>query len=259
MNERKLIWTEEELPQGSAEWLRWREGGNEQNIFTLGGSEVAPLMYMSPFTLPIDVYNQKKGIEKKEFSDAQMEIMNRGSRLEPLARRHYENKYGVKVEQLCAIHPDYPWMRTSLDGITEDRRVILEIKSPKNLANHEKQTRKNRETKEREVVAYRYPQMQWQIAVMREHFPQVERVDYVSFYAEENPDGELINTEIVVIPILPDEGFIREMIRRAKTFVWHLENDVPPPPTLFLEDAELVAVNPRTIKPEKRYMPGVFF
>src|SRR5690606_29950916 len=85
---------------------------------------------------------------------------------------------------LCAIHPEFPWMRTSLDGITEDNRVILEIKSPRSLENHIKQTKSG------DVPSYRYPQLQWQLAVMREHFPEVERVDYISFYADILPRRE---------------------------------------------------------------------
>jgi putative phage-type endonuclease len=248
--ERKLIWTEEELPQGSQEWLDWREGGNEEGIFTIGGSETAALMYMSPFGVPLDLYNLKKGLATKDFSELQMEIMDRGTRLEPLARRHYENKFGVSVNQLCAVHPRYPWMRTSLDGLTEDGKVILEIKSPKNLANHTKQTKNGI------VPAYRYPQMQWQIAVMREHFPQVERVDYVSFYAEETEDGSIINAEMVVIPIYANDEFIAEMIRRAEIFIEHLKNETPPEPTLFTRREELIAVNPRRIKPASPYTIG---
>lgn len=231
----KLIWTEEELPQGSQAWLNWRNGDNG---ITLGGSEIAALMYLSPYSTPVSLYREKMGLEEKEFSEASMAAMDRGTLLEPYARKHYEKRFGVETFQLCAIHPTKPWMRTSLDGITADKRVILEIKSPSSLKNHSKQTKAGI------VPEYRYPQMQWQLAVMREHFENVERVDYISFWAEyetqdDGQPGEFSHIDMAVIQVLPNEEFITELTRRAEIFVRHLEDEIEPPATLFLEDSEL--------------------
>lgn len=291
--ERKLIWTEEELPQGSDEWLEWRKGNSPDALteMTFGGSEVAALMYMNEWKTPHDIYDYKTGAKVQEFSEWAMEAIEKGNRLEPVARAHYESEFGVKTEQLCAIHPDYPWMRTSLDGITEDRKVILEIKSPKTIKTHEKyikptyecescgkywrqkklQTRKCRNklcdfdvTGERRVPAFRYPQLQWQIAVMREHFPQVERVDYISFFAdeklnEETGEYEIISTEMVVIPVYADEDFITELKNRAYYFIeHHLKPGIRPHKTVFLENEELIAYKPGTISAPRGYRPGVF-
>jgi putative phage-type endonuclease len=224
----KLIWTEEELQQGTEAWLRWRDGDNG---ITLGGSEIAPLMYLSPWDTPRELFHYKMGTLKKEFSDASHDAMARGTRLEPEARKHYEKMNGVTARQLCAIHPDKPWMRTSLDGITDDNKVILEIKSPSTFDRHVKQTRGGG------IPDYRYPQLQWQIAVMRAHYPQVERVDYISFWIDET--DELKFVDMKVIPIYPNEEFIAEMIRRAEIFVKYLESKTEPPTTLFLENSPL--------------------
>jgi putative phage-type endonuclease len=237
----KLIWTEEELRQGSPEWLEWRKGGDGM---TLGGSEVAPLMYMSPWATPLEVFKWKTGLEEKQFSDAAKEAMAHGELLEPVARKHYANKFTQNIRSLCAIHPEFKWMRTSLDGITEDNRVILEIKCPRSRDNHVKQTRSGR------VPTYRFPQLQWQIAVMREHFP-IERVDYVSFWQDETM------TDMVVIPIHPDEELIAELIRRGKRFVeQHLRTGIEPPPTIFLEDLPLIGRYPKP-KIEGYWQPGM--
>lgn len=254
MSERKLIWTEEELPQGSDAWLDWRSGLQDDGSveMTLGGSEIAGLLYLSPWTLPIDIYNEKLGLAVKEFSDDQMDTMNRGTRLESTARRHYEKQEGVSARQLCAIHPEHSWMRTSLDGITEDNKVILEIKSPKSLDNHIKQTKSGR------VPDYRYPQMQWQLAVMRAHFEGVERVDYVSFWAEENEDLEILSTDLKIIKVYPNEDFIKELIRRGKRFVEHLRTATPPRPTLFLENVPLVVTYPKPRRKKEDVVP-IFF
>jgi putative phage-type endonuclease len=249
---RKLIWTEEELAQGSPEWFKWRKGEGESGVeMTLGGSEIAPLMYMSPYATPLEVFRQKLGLEEKEFSEAAMDAIERGNRLEPLAREHYEKTFGLAVRTLCAIHPDKPWMRTSLDGITEDNKAILEIKSPRSWDNHVKQTKNGT------VPTYRYAQLQWQIAVMREHFPEVERVDYVSFFhkadsgATEVEDGEIPETDMRVIQVFPDERFIEELMRRAEFFINnHLRTGVPTPPTIFIEDGPLIVSHPKP-RPKK--------
>ena len=279
----KLIWTEEELQQGSAEWLLWRKGivgaGEEGAAeLTLGGSEIAPLMYLSPYATPFDLYQQKMGLVQKEFSPYAIKVMNRGTFLEPFARKFYEkgnyflwngNKYEpvdrdeVVTRQLCAIHPEKLWMRTSLDGLTEDNATVLEIKSPASLDNHTKQT------KDGIVPAYRYPQLQWQIAVMREHFEGVEKVDYISFYKEiKNEPEDLLNppegwepefgfTDMKVIPVAPNEEFIQEIIRRAEIFIEHLREQRPPAPTLFIEDLPITAVYP-TPRVKKTAVPAFF-
>jgi putative phage-type endonuclease len=253
---KKTIWTEEELQQGSEAWHRWRKGEGEPDVeMTLGGSEIAPLMYMSPYATPLDVFNWKTGIEVKEFSEAATDAMDRGTLLEPFARAHYEKVTGLSVRTLCAIHPGKPWMRTSLDGITEDNSVILEIKSPRNLENHIKQTKGDK------IPSYRWPQMQWQLAVMREHFENVERVDYVSFYAEvtEGEDGETVlnHIDMKVIPIHPNEAFITELTNRAQRFIdEHLRTGIPPAPTIFLEDSPLEISYPKP-KVEGYWYPGM--
>lgn len=241
----KIIWTEEELPQGSDAWLAWRSGSGENGVdWTLGGSEIAALMYMSPWKTPREVFNSKMGIETEEFSEAAIEAMDRGTLLEPYARAYYDKMEGTTSRQLCAIHPTKPWMRTSLDGLTEDNRVILEIKSPRSFENHNKQTKSGR------VPDYRYPQMQWQLAVMREHFEGVERVDYVSFWADiegETEDGlplTLSNIDMKIIPVYPDDNFIAELTRRGELFVSYLRAGVSPPATLFLENSPLTLTYP---------------
>lgn len=247
MNERKVIWTEEELQQGSQEWLDWRAGGGLNGAeMTLGGSEIAALMYMSPYTTIHNLFREKMGLEEKEFSDFATAAMDRGTLLEPFAREHYEKTEGKSVRTLCAIHPEHSWMRTSLDGITEDNRVLLEIKSPRSWDNHVKQTKSGK------VPEYRYPQMQWQLAVMREHFENVERVDYVSFFADvemitvspEEVQPVLTNIDMRVIPVYADDAFIKEMMRRAEIFVSYLRAGVAPHPTLFIENLPLVATYP---------------
>lgn len=221
----KLIWTEEELPQGSDAWREFRSRG-------LGGSDIAPLMHADyNGHSPEMLWLRMKGFTPpKDFK----EHMARGNRLEPLARALYAERYGVGVRQLCAVHPANDWMRTSLDGLTDDNSVILEIKCPKSERNHLKQTAGGR------VPGYRYPQMQHQLMVMMAHFESVSHVDYVSAWFDEEEVEDTAETiirrvEMRRIRVRPDLDYIRELERRERVFMWHLENSVRPEPTLFLD------------------------
>jgi putative phage-type endonuclease len=241
----KIIWTEEELEQGSPEWFEWRKGSGSDVEMTLGGSEVAPLLYMSPWATPLEVFKWKLGIEEKEFSEEQMKVMEEGTRKEPIARAHYEKTFGTNIRTLCAVHPDLPWMRTSLDGITDDNRVILEIKNPGSHDKHVKQTKSGK------VPSYRWPQLQWQIGVMQAvnqemGWPDIERVDYVSFWIDEEEDGAVTFTDMHVIPVYPNWEAIHTLMDRAERLINnHLKTKVPPPPTIFLENTPLIAVHPK--------------
>ena len=56
--------------------------------------------------------------------------MRRGQRLEPEARALYIRTTRVRVEPVCLEHGAHPWMRGSLDGISADGSVVLEVKCP---------------------------------------------------------------------------------------------------------------------------------
>ena len=56
--------------------------------------------------------------------------MQRGKRLEPLARLAYVNHTGIDVEPVCVQSREHPWMRASLDGLSADGRHVVEIKCP---------------------------------------------------------------------------------------------------------------------------------
>lgn len=100
------------LEQGTQEWLAWRDKG-------IGSSDAAALM---GFWGGID---KRKGVEIP--SNYRME---RGKALEPHARMLFIDLCGVWVRPLCVQHAKYNFLRASLDGISDDRKVMVEIKCP---------------------------------------------------------------------------------------------------------------------------------
>lgn len=234
----KLIWTNAELEQGSDAWLKFRS-------FGLGGSEVASLMHENPFENLVVTWRKK--VHPEEFDNTELEAhVRRGNELEPKARALYEKFFRNPVEQLCLLHPQHRWMRTSLDGITLDREAVLEIKCPKSRDNHDKQIKIAPGGRPFDgcfsvdgqvhtnallgIPAYRYAQMQHQLAVCNAQFGTRE-VHYYS-YVDDRTWAQ------IVVPI--DEAYIAELIRREEIFYHQFVlPGVEPPPYLFREEEPL--------------------
>ena len=112
----------ERLTQRTPEWQRWRRGG-------IGASDAAPVLGNSPFLSARTLWAIKTG-QLAEPPDNP--ATRRGRALEALARRAYERHTGVQMEPLCVTHSERSWMRASLDGLSFDFGLVLEIKCPLN-------------------------------------------------------------------------------------------------------------------------------
>lgn len=102
----------------------------EERRKLIGGSDVAAILGLSPFRTAYQVYQEKR----KEVEDWKgNEATDWGSRLEPAIRQWYSDTTGrsVKVPDKLLVHPKYPFMGASLDGFTDDGRVV-EIKTARN-------------------------------------------------------------------------------------------------------------------------------
>jgi putative phage-type endonuclease len=123
MNKTNLVfYTEEQLPQGSQEWLAVR------NLFGMA-SEVSAALGKSPWipATPLQLYEVKTGLRKIEVNEA----MLRGTRLEPAARAALELNMEIPFDQVvvtCEI--DGIPVGASLDGWNEKESIIAEIKVP---------------------------------------------------------------------------------------------------------------------------------
>lgn len=104
------------LVQGSAEWHAHRAQSRN-------ASETPIVMGVSPWVTQYQLWLQRTGRGKSEVNPA----MRHGTRLEPAAREAYELLTGHVMEPLVLAEGDYS---ASLDGITLDGSLILEIKCP---------------------------------------------------------------------------------------------------------------------------------
>jgi putative phage-type endonuclease len=108
--------TEIATVQTREEWLAERRKG-------LGGSDAAAVVGLSPYRTPLQVYLDKIGELVEEVSSP---AIHWGNVLEPILRQEYSNQTGrvVYLPQGVLKHEKHPFMLATLDGYTDDGRVV---------------------------------------------------------------------------------------------------------------------------------------
>lgn len=132
------------------EWLEHRRKG-------IGGSDIAGILGMSPWSSPIKVYQDKIGelppIEGNES-------MYWGNVLEDIVAKEFQKRTGMKVRKKNAMlyHPEYPFMTANVDRLIVGKKEGLECKTTNEFA-------KNEWIEGEEVPVQYFLQCQWYMAV----------------------------------------------------------------------------------------------
>lgn len=157
-----------ELDQGTSEWKQWRLGG-------FGASDVPVLMGENPWKSIETLLKEKEGYG----GDYQNSAMRRGKMLEPEARKEYCRKFGLSVAPICLQHKDYFWARASLDGMSGNRKNVVEIKCGESAY---------RRAQRGEIPKYYYGQLQ--------HILFVTGLDMIDYWCYlPNRDGVLLHAK----------------------------------------------------------------
>ena len=189
-----------DLQQGTTAWLAWRRGG-------IGASDAPVIMGVSPWMDLDTLWLDKTGRHRRGSSNA---AMRRGQRLEPVARERYVRATRLPVEPVCLEHGAHRWMRGSLDGLSSDGSVVLEIKCP-GEADHG--------VARRGAVPEKYlPQLQ--------HLLAVSGARVCHYWSYRDGEGALVE-------VAPERRYIRELIERERRFWQHVLDDRRPQPELF--------------------------
>lgn len=183
------------MKQQSAEWLNWRKGG-------IGASEAPVITGDSPWLTPLQLWEQKLGLSQPR---AKNPAMLRGLMLEPLAREAYEAYTGNIMEPHCRIHPGHEFMLASLDGISLEGDLILEIKCP-GAEDHQA------------ALAGRIPQ-KYQAQI--QHQLSVTGAQACHYWSFDGRDG-------VLVEVTPDGSYIRDLIEVEQEFWQQVLNREPP-------------------------------
>ncbi len=185
------------LEQGSADWLAHRQQYRN-------ASETPAVMEASPWMTPYQLWELRTGRRQQEVTYP----MERGLRLEAPARAAYEALTGHVVQPITLVEGDYS---ASLDGLTFDGSLLVEIKSPVRGAS----STLWEQVSQGEVPEHYRVQVQHQLMVSGAG--QAE----LFVYDEDLGKG-------IALPIYPDPQ-THEAIRAAwDLFMPHIEADTPP-------------------------------
>lgn len=136
-----------ELQQGTPEWLEWRHNG-------IGASDAPIVMGENPWKSARELLREKCG---PVIASKQNTAMAKGHALEPEARTRYEERRGISVRSACIQSNEYEWLRASVDGISYDGRVVVEIKCGESVYRHTSTYQK--------IPDYYYGQVQHVLAI----------------------------------------------------------------------------------------------
>jgi putative phage-type endonuclease len=188
----------EQLHQNTPDWHRWRQQG-------IGASDAPVIMGDGVFKSPRTLWSIKTGRIQEGAAGL---AARRGRELERLARRVYEQQTGTQMEPLCLVHDELEWMRASLDGLSFDGSIVLEIKCPMSL-------RDRTAAQQGRVPPQHYAQLQHELEVS-----QAAEVHYWSF------DGTAGN----LVRVRPDREYLRRLLDAEAAFWERVRQNVWPEP-----------------------------
>ena len=173
------------------EWLQLRRRG-------IGGSDASVIMGKNPYRSILQLWEEKTG--KLPVTDEGNEYTYWGNVMEPIIRKEFMNRTGLKVRQKHAmiIHKDYPYLFADVDGIVTDERgekCIFEAKK-----------------------ASQYKAEQWEDGVPEEYILQVQHYLEVCGMDKAYIAALIGGNKFVFHTIYRDEELIRNLVSREKEF-----------------------------------------
>ena len=172
----------------------------------IGGSDAPVIMGLTPKSWKQSLYKKYREKVYGEMPKSSY-VMQRGSAMEETARLEFERITGIPIMKKDNIlHKDIPWMMASLDGVSFDGKLVVELKNgSKEL--HEM-------VKSKKVPEHYYCQCQ--------HYFEVQNPDTIMFM-------NLHQGEAAITEIKRDQAFIDKMLDEEFKFKKRLDNLDPPP------------------------------
>lgn len=186
-----------ELVQGSDEWKIFRK-----NHITATDSSI--IMGTNPFRTKLSLWEEKVFGWEQEFDQKSIDRMQEGQRLEPLARNSFEIETGIKVVPIVAEHDEYNFLSASFDGVSQDRKSVVEIKCGK---------KSHAQARKGIISPFYLNQLQHQM--------YLADVEMIFFYSFDGQEGITIIEE-------RDDKFIKKMLEKYLTF-WNCVTNLTPP------------------------------
>lgn len=176
-----------DFKQGSQEWHTWRASG-------IGASDSPIIMGVSPWSTRKQLWLEKTTGKRRDQANA---ATRHGHEKENEVRLWAEMLFGIALPPACFESDDYSWLRASLDGISSDNKIAIEIKCPyKNFKDHE--------LARQQKIPAKY---KWQL-VHQMLAANLQQMYYISF------DGK----DKQCVPFQLDAGMAAELISELEDF-----------------------------------------
>lgn len=196
-------------------WLECRMHGPKGDIpYTVGGSDVATIFGVSPWTTPLELWTIKKG-RMKPAVKANASQLEMGHMLEPIAAHFYAQKTGNTVidDTYMYQHADFSYALADFDRrfirVSDGEPGILECKSCT--------YRKAGDWANGTYPLYYELQLRFYLAVADVN------IGAFSTIWGNNPDNDLATPDIV-----RDKAKEDMIFERLDQWIWSLEHDKPP-------------------------------
>ena len=195
-------------------WLECRMHGPKGDIeYAVGGSDVATIFGISPWTTPLELWRIKKGLMKPSTStnEDQKEM---GQLLEPIVAHWYGKKTGFKVidDTNMYQHADHDYALVNIDYRFEEPSGQPGILECKTTTYH-----KAYDWEDGALPIYYEFQLRYILAVMDEQFG-----DFACLWGN-NPNDDMATLR------LERDQFKEDLIfERLEQWIWSLRNDKPP-------------------------------
>lgn len=208
-------------------WLQCRMHGPKGNIpYTVGGSDVAAIFGVSPWTTPLELWRIKKGLMTPPVKNNSTQL-EMGHMLEPIVAHFYAKRTGNTVYDDTNMyqHADHIYALANFDRrykrASDGADGVLECKSCT--------YRKADDWADDAIPIYYEFQLRFYLAVA-----DVEIGDFGCLWGN-NPENDLATPGLV-----RDRAKEDAIFERLDEWIWSLEHDKPPTmadvkPTLALE------------------------
>lgn len=195
------------IKQNTPEWLELRKNH-------IGASDGPIIMGDSPWKTPYQLWQEKLGLA--EQPDASW-AMRRGTELEPIALEAYNTHTGNNASPVVLFHSKISYMMASLDGLSEDKKIVVEIKCP---GKEDHETAKNGK-----VPAKYKAQLQHQL--------EVANTDVLHYFSYREGDFALVEVK-------KDQKYIDKLLKKEAEFWEKMQNLEAPKLTNkdFIEKAD---------------------
>lgn len=179
------------------EWLEWRKGG-------IGGSDVPIILGVSPWKTIEELYQEK--ISDYIIDTPPNFAQERGIRMEPRIRSLYEMHSGESFKPGLKKMEELPYMLVSLDGESDCKTKILEIKVSGKEDWHL--------TKQKQIIPKKYyPQIQHALFVS-----QAKVCLYLSYLWTKEEERILDINNLAVVEVFPDIEFQKKSLEACSHF-----------------------------------------